>query len=187
MCKKSARVPADLKGMKIVASGHLARALKSQGTSPLSIRVPDWYSSLDRGLAEGIFLHYMGVHETKIYELLPYHTDFSGGWSLHTEEMIMSLDTWNKFPPDIQKVFDDLSPWTTERLWEAIEEANTKGINAMKEVGHTFMKTTPEEEKLWYELCAAIHKEWIEAQEAKGLPARAVYEEALRLANQHKQ
>lgn len=184
--KKLVRTPADLKGMKVMAQGHLARVVKLIGASPLAIGVPDWYSSLDRGLIEGIFLHYYGVYETKIYELLPYHTDIGSGFALHPEELIMSWDTWNKLPPDVQKVFDDLSPWATERIWELINASIARGIDAMKKAGHTFVKTTPEEEQEWYEVSLPVHNEWIEELEGKGLPARAVYEEALRLGEKYK-
>jgi len=186
MRKKEVRIPEDLKGTKIIAGGHLARVLKSIGASPVNISVPDWYSSLDRGLVEGTFLHYYGVYETKIYELLPYHTDIGHGYALHTEEIIMNLDSWNKLPTDIQKVFDDLSPWVTEQVWDTIDDVIAEGRKVMKNAGHTFIKCTPEEVELWRKVSLPIHEEWIKEQEDKGLPARAIYEEALRLSNEYK-
>ena len=179
--KKPARVPADLKGMKIIASGHEARVLKSIGASPLSISVPEWYSSLDRGLAEAQLIHYYGLYETKIYEHLPYHTNIGDGYAMLMEELLMSWDNWNKLPPDVQEIFDDLSPWLTRRVRELIDESIAKGIAVMKKEGQTFIVATPEEEKLWYEAALPLHKEWIDQLDAKGLPAKAIYEDALRL------
>lgn len=182
---KQVRLPEDVKGMKIIAQGYVARVLKSMGASPLAVGVPEWYSALDRGLAQGILLHYYGVYETKIYEHLPYHTNIGNGFALLSEELIMSWKTWNKLPPDVQKVFDDLSPWLTQRVWEKIDESTKRGVAVMKQAGQHFYTCTPEEVQQWYNAALPFHKELIRQLTAKGLPAQAIYDDALRLSKQY--
>jgi len=184
---KQVLLPEDVKGMKIIAQGHVARVLKSMGASPLAVHVPEWYSSLDRKLAQGILLHYYGVYETKIYEHLPYHTTIGNGFALLSEELIMSWDTWNKLPPDVQKIFDNLNPWLTQRMWEKIDESNDKGIDVMKKAGQEFYICNPQEIQKWYEAALPFHKELLKQLTAKGLPADKVYEDALNLANKYRQ
>lgn len=184
--KKQVRVPEDSKGLKIIAGGHLATIMKSAGASPLAISVPEWYASLERGLAQGQIVHYHGLYETKIYKLLPYHTELGYGVAMNTEEFIMSWETWNKLPADIQKIFDELSPWLTDRVAELILEVDRKALAEMKEGKHTIIKASPQEEKLWYEIARPLHKEWVEKFQAAGLPAKAVYEEVLSVGKKYR-
>lgn len=185
--KKTVRTPDDVKGLKITCSGHLARIMKSAGASPLSISPPEWYTALDRGLSEGHVMHYFGAYETKIYQLLPNHTEIGYGVNLDLQQIIMSWDVWNSLPPEVQKIFDDLAPWFSKIVAEYQNKSTNKGIAAMKEKGHTFIKVTPEEEQLWYKVALSLHEEWINKHEAEGLPARAVYEEALSLRDKLQQ
>lgn len=180
--KKPVRVPDDAKGIKIIAGGHLATIMKSAGASPIAISVPEWYASLERGLAQGQIIHYHGLYETKIYKLLPYHTELGYGVAMNTEEFIMSWETWNKLPPDIQKIFDDLSPWLTDRVAELILEVDREALAEMRQGKHTFIKGSPQDEKLWQEIASPLHKEWVDKFQAAGLPAKAVYEEILSVA-----
>jgi len=177
--KKQVRVPEDAKGLKIIAGGHLATIMRSAGASPLAISVPEWYASIERGLAQGQVIHYHGLYETKIYKLLPNHTELGHGVAMNTEEFIMSWETWNSLPADIQKVFDDLSPWLTDRVAELILKVDEEAMNAMKKEKHTLIKASPQEEKLWCEIAYPLHKELVEKFQAAGLPAKAVYDEIL--------
>lgn len=186
MVKKSVRVPSEVKGMKITCQGHLATIMKSVGASPLAVPVPEWYTALDRGMAEGQIMHYHGAYETKIYEHLKYHTDIGEGIALNLEEFVMSWDTWKSLPPDIQKLFDDLSPWLTNRVAELINGVTAEGKEVMKKAGHTFIKLTPDEEKLWMNAALPLHNQVLEKMQEKGVPAKAVYEEAKRVAQKYR-
>jgi len=184
--KKPVRRPSDVKGMKITCQGHLATIMKSVGASPLAVPVPEWYTALDRGMSEGQIMHYHGVYETKIYELLKYHTEIGEGIALNLEQFIMNWDTWKSLPPDIQKLFDDLAPWLSDRVAELIQGVVTEGKEVMKKAGHTFIKLTLEEERLWMDAALPLHREVLEKMEKRGLPAKAVYEEAKRVSQKYR-
>jgi TRAP-type C4-dicarboxylate transport system substrate-binding protein len=66
---------------------------------------------------------------------------------------------------------------------------NTGYINMVKgmakEMGHQIYQPTAEEMKLWRQAVQPVHEKWIADTEAKGLPARAVYEEAKRLIKEY--
>ena len=141
--------------------------------------------SLDRGLADGITSHYPVLHGFGILKLLPYHTMFGAGAVMSLDMMIMNLKTWNKLPPDIQKIFEDLSPWFAQ---EAIKmDLGYEGmvIGQAKEMGHKFIYPTPNEMQQWIDAVQPVHEKWIKETEEKGLPARAVYEEAKRLVKEY--
>ncbi|UCD29019.1 MAG: TRAP transporter substrate-binding protein DctP, partial [Planctomycetota bacterium] len=179
---KVVKKPEDLKGMRIMCSSDYAKVFPSVGASNVRLGPPDWYSSLDRGLVQGHIVHYPAMYLFKTWELFKTHTEFGPGGSEQSAIMVLfSLKTWNSLPPDIQKIIRDVSAWweedfTATRAAE-IEKARALCVAA----GHTITALTPEEIQVWIDWAKPIHEHWIETTEAKGLPARAVLEEAKRL------
>jgi len=181
-CKVGVHLPSEIKGMKLFV-GDMQDVMNSIGVASVMIPVPDWYMSLERGLLEGMWQNWQAVYETKCYEFTKYHTAFPSGLSLGLSEVIMNLDSWNKLTPDEQAIFDELSPWATERIRQMAEiEAAERAINAMKEAKQTFIELTPAEEKQWRDVADPVLEAYLDKWDAKGLPARAVYEEALKLS-----
>lgn len=184
--KKDVRVPADIKGMKLISvGGSMAKEMASMGAASMDVKVGDLYMSLDRGLAEGISCHVPILHAFGILKLLPYHTMFQGGTAMGPDMLLMNLKKWNSLQPDIQKIFEDLSPWLGQALIKADNGYEAMVMGKAREMGHTITEPTPEEMKLWREAVQPIHEKWIADTESKGLPARAVYEEAKRLIEEY--
>jgi TRAP-type C4-dicarboxylate transport system substrate-binding protein len=180
--KKDVRIPADIKGMKLISvGGSMAKEMAFMGAAPMDVKVGDLYMSLDRGLAEGISCHVPILHAFGILKLLPHHTMFPGGAAMGPDMILMNHKKWNSLPPDIQKVFEDLSPWLGQTLIKADNGYEAMVMGKAREMGHTITTPTPDEMKLWKEAVQPVHEKWIADTEAKGLPARAVYEEAKRL------
>lgn len=180
--KKVVKVPADLKGMKVIAiGGTMAEEMAIMGAAPLDIKVTDLFMSLERGLAEGVSIHFPVVHAFGILKLVPNHTIFPGGTIMSVDMLLFNQKSWDKLPADVQKVFLELEPWYRN----SVMGMNTGYINMVKgeaqKMGHTFYEPTAEEMKLWKEAVQPAHDKWIADTEAKGLPARAVYGEAKRL------
>jgi TRAP-type C4-dicarboxylate transport system substrate-binding protein len=185
--KKQIRVPGDLKGVKLIASGTIAEVMYTMGASAIFVALPDWYKSLERSLVEGIWMPPDAIYEMKAYKLLPYHTIFPSGVTMTAARIIMNLDRWNKLPPDIKKVFEDLKPWLFETRCQIADEAANRAVTAMEEEGgHTFITLTPDEEKVWKEVARQVHNEYLDKLESKGIPAKKVYEEIQRLAEQYR-
>jgi len=181
--KSPVKVPSDLKGKKMIASGMIADIVNGVGGSAVSLNIPDWYTSLDRGLVEGMFMDIGAIYEVKVYTLMPYHTDFPNGMSLNIGQTIMNLDTWNKLPPNVQKAIDEASAKITARIAQTTVDVNAQYIAEIKkEGGHTFIMLTQEEADQWYQAAVSEHQKYLEKAEAKGLPAKELYEAALKMA-----
>jgi TRAP-type C4-dicarboxylate transport system substrate-binding protein len=184
--KKKVRVPEDLKGMKVISvGGAMAQEMVSMGAATMDVKVGDLYMSLERGLAEGIACHVPILHAFGILKLLPYHIMFKGGAAMGPDMVLMNLKTWNSLPPDIQKIFEELSGWLGETLIKADNGYEGMVIGKAKEMGHTLMTPTPEELEKWKAAVQPTHEKWIADTEAKGLPAKAVYNEAKRLIKEY--
>lgn len=179
---KVVKVPADIKGMKIISiGGTMAEEMAAMGAAPLDIKVTDLYMSLERGLASGVSIHFPVVHGFGILKLVPYHTVFPGGTILSVDMLMFNQKSWDKLPADVQKVFLEMEPWYRQEVLKM----NNGYINAImgmaKGMDHTFYTPTADEMKLWRQATQPLHDKWIKETEAKGLPAKAVYDEAKRL------
>ncbi len=52
--KKPVHKLEDLKGMKIRATGNVARIVEALGATPVAMPMPDTYDALSRGVVEGV-------------------------------------------------------------------------------------------------------------------------------------
>lgn len=78
-----------------------------------------------------------------------------------------------------------LSPWATEAVCNANKEETLGVKKQLAGLGQTFYEPTQEELKLWKALFPVAVEKWITEQEAKGRPAKALFQEALRLVDKY--
>jgi TRAP-type C4-dicarboxylate transport system substrate-binding protein len=181
--KKTVRVPADMKGLKIEAAGPLAPAMKFFGATPMVTSPSEWYMALDRGLEDGICHNYTPIWSLKVHTLLRNHTDVDFG--LVGQAIIMNVDKWNSLPVDVRNTIDGLRPWIEKKSVDISMDQAVEVRKICQGLGHTIIVPTPEEMKLWMEAAKPMHDAWIADAEAKGLPGRAVFEETKRLIQKY--
>lgn len=180
---KKIRLPSDMKGMKIIATGDSTIAMKAAGASPISLGSPDWYMSLERKLADGLYGPYTVVDSRGCIPLLPYHLHVMLGRGLFG--VLMNLEKWNALPPDIQKIMDECDAWLQDEWIKLNKRLLQKTLNKCNELGQTVYKPTPEELTSWRTLGVKITEAWIKKMDAMGKPGKAVYEEAKRLTKEY--
>lgn len=185
---KVIRTPADLRGMKMHgAEVILVQVLGLAGASAVQLDIGDMDIGLNRGLLDGVMNNWPAVLVFKGLPLLPYHTIFgTGGINMTPMLCIMNLKKFNSLPRDVQKILEE-----SGQVWRDVHAKFDVGciqtaLGFAKENGHTFTELTDKEIKVWYDLVKKpIHDKWIKDTEAKGLPGKAVYKYALKLAKKY--
>lgn len=172
--KKLVRTPEDLKGMKIIAFGPRANYIKAAGGSPVTIPVGEWYTSLERGLVEGLFFLTNAVPLFRLEGLLKNHTILNSSTGVNF--WLVNKKKWNSLPPDLQKIIREELEWRAIACMSMDEENEKKYLESFKEQGHTIYVPTKVELGKWSEKAQIVHQEWIESVEKMGLPGRKVYE-----------
>ena len=105
--KKPIKSWADLKKLKVRASGTIAKTLQKMGIPTVFIPFSEIYVALSRGTIDA---EISGSHTesflAKTFEVAKYQTvpEISGAQNC---EIIMNQDRWNEMPQDLQKVVDD--------------------------------------------------------------------------------
>lgn len=161
---------ADLKGTKVRAVGYQSIVVDSWGMVPVSLSPPEWYESLQRGVVDGIFgatpgvLGIYGVHEVTKY----YIDTGAGGTTLLAA--IMNLDSWNKLPPEFQKIFEEEAARVmSEEYPDIVEEVLLESVIKGAEAG-VELYALPDAVKA--ELAALakgkVHDKWVSDMVEKG-------------------
>lgn len=180
MVKKAVKYPGHLKGMKIITMGALAEFVDSVGAAPLDIIPADYYTSLNAGLADGIFNHFPVVSVFGCLPLFNYHTIFGdGGVSMLPFGVVMNPDSWSKLTPDVQKIIKDTAYeiWYVKGFEIEYSEINKYTSQATEE-GHQMTFLTLDEIKQWQDAAQPLQDEWIFELEAEGYPARDIFNDS---------
>jgi len=72
-----------------------------------------------------------------------------------------------------------------ETLCRAVSGEMEKGIKIVKERNQEIIDVSPEERARWVAACKPAYDKWVKAMEAKGLPGRAVLNDALMLVEKY--
>jgi len=180
------RVPirslAELKGKVIGCQNpKIAEALERLGASVSVIKLSEAYTSLERGVIDGVACAWGSVNVFRFYEVTKYHTLI--GISPATSHWFFSLKTWNKFTPDEQERLELLAPWFQHRILTG----NVKGSmdarfnKCTPEKGHELINWSYEDMNKMKELFRPIWNKWAEEMEAKGYPGKDILKDAEKL------
>jgi TRAP-type C4-dicarboxylate transport system substrate-binding protein len=177
MKKKPVRSLEDLKGLKIAVSGDVGvKVAKALGFAPVTMPTADIYVAQDKGVIDGHIRPSELLISRSFHEVTKYAIDVDLGHDLFF--IAMNQNTFNKLPPDAQKVFDKLSgDWAvdfTGKEWDKFESDAEKQAKAK---GIEYISLTPQEMARWRKLLAPIQEEYAADLEAKKLPGKKILAE----------
>lgn len=93
--KKPMKSLADLKGMKIRATGKVAGAfLKMHGAVPVGMAVTKVTEAIDRGVLDGLMQSWVGLVTFRTHNVVKYHYEAPVG--ALTFSMVINKNAWNK-------------------------------------------------------------------------------------------
>jgi len=161
----------DLKGKKIRSLGLQAELLKAIGGVPTGIVAPEVFDALDRGTLDGVaappsFITAFGFQNAaKYYSTLGLGP--GGAWP-----MAMNLDTWNKLPPDIQKIITEVAQVHVDafvRIYQA--EGDGTSLEKMKAVGVKVIEVPPSDLAKIKEVAKGqVWEKWASERNKEGRP-----------------
>jgi TRAP-type C4-dicarboxylate transport system substrate-binding protein len=93
----------------------------------------------------------------------------------------MNKKTWNRLPPDVQEVIDELSGeyLSVDIQGKAADKALMGALKKLESVGHTVYRLSPRELAEWEKASISAYDEWLADMEKKGLPGKKVLDAAL--------
>ncbi len=170
MSIKPVRKIDDLKGMTLRASGGATAILGTWGANYVGMPMSETPEAIQRGVVDGLFSSVEVMKDFEYAALCKYVT--MTNTVIYPFAVVMNKKSWDKLPPDVQKVIDDLrmeqALWTAEYMENHIKEA----INWSKEKHRIeVIELTNEEKARFNVLLEAQVDKWVIDESAKGLPA----------------
>ncbi len=166
----------DFKGKKIRATGLAAKIVTAFGGAPVGTTMPETYDALRTGVAEGAMSPVEALKGWKWGEVvssttLNYASAYSTGMFV-----IMNKAKWNALPPEVQKVFTEVSLEWIPKQGNTWDEIDTEGLEFVKAKNSKIITLSPEEDSKWAEKVKPLLDEYVATAKSKGLPG----EEALK-------
>ena len=190
--KKQIKTLEDFKGLRTFAMGKYdVERTKALGAVGVDISIQDVYISLERGGLDYVAKNWEAYMAFKWFEVTKYRTEVPRGLTSGCLVSIMNWDSWNKLPPDVQAIFEELNGrFMAEFAAKAMDGADIaiRGVvlGMDKGKGNPPLYEVPQEEfQRWVEATQPVYDLWIKEKEAEGLPARAIVEEVRQLGDKY--
>ena len=175
--KKPVRTLQDIKGQKIRVTGWgTTNFIKSLGGNPIGMSPPEMYDGISKGVIDGMVFDWQGIQSSRLYEVLSYAT--------YTplvqvpQFLALNLDRWKSFPPDIQKVFEEMGgKFGAQMLGGAFDEADPVGEENFKKLGKEVIKLSADEQARWQAAAKPIWTGWVDQVKSKGLDGQAALDQ----------
>ena len=169
--KKPVRTMADVKGMKIRATGFSAKVAKALGGVPVAMGQGGAYEALQKGVVEGTLSPIEVLKGWKQAEVIKYTTEcFSVGYTTGFY-VVMNKKKWQPLPKGVQKVMTTVSKEWIAKHGAAWDESDAEGKKYALSLGNEIIPLSPDESEKWRAAVRPVIDEFIRAAEKKEMPA----------------
>lgn len=172
--KKPVRTLADLKGLKVRATGLSAKIVESLGGTPVAMSQPETYEALQKGVVEATLCPIETLKGWKQGEVIEYITDSSSIGYTTAMFVTMNKEKWNQLPKDLQEIINAVNrEWVTKH-GEAWDQADKEGRDFVAQLKKQTIPLSPAEQQKWKTAVQGILDDFIKRAKEKNLPGEAL-------------
>jgi TRAP-type C4-dicarboxylate transport system substrate-binding protein len=168
--KKPVEKLEDLKGMKIRSTGFTAKIVQTLGSAPVGMPMTESYDALSKGVADGIVCPYEAMKGWKLGEVVKYHTEDYGTSYTSGFFVAMNKQKWNSLPPDVQKVFDEVSKEWIGKTGKAWDDIDKEGKQVVMARGNKIIVLSAQEQARWVQVLKPLFDEYVKVAKEKNVP-----------------
>jgi TRAP-type C4-dicarboxylate transport system substrate-binding protein len=172
--KKPVKALADLKGLKVRATGLSAKIVESLGGTPVAMSQPETYEALSKGVVEATLCPIETLKGWKQGEAIEYVIDASAIGYTTAMFVVMNKDKWAKLPADVQKAFTDVSQEWIAKHGEAWDQADAAGREFVTQLKRQFIHLPEAEQQQWKTAVKPVLDGFVASAKAKNLPGEAL-------------
>jgi TRAP-type C4-dicarboxylate transport system substrate-binding protein len=160
----------DLKNRRINAPGTSANWLRGTGAVPVDGALTTYYTNIQTGVTEGALSFASGILPTRVFEVAKFITEVDMG-SMYVGGLGMNKRTFDRLPPEVQKIMTDVGRMVSQRHADDITARNAAAMKEMQEKGAVVSKLADAERDKWIKGLPNIAKTWVDASgpAAKGV------------------
>jgi TRAP-type C4-dicarboxylate transport system substrate-binding protein len=165
--------------------------IEALGGRPMHIGWFEMAPLLETGGLDAVVLGVLPAHIFKLADGAAPYCTLAGktAITMHPMRMYMKWDTWNRLPPDIRKIIDEIGPAGFD-CWYAVQSGRDadkhlgEALEYIKQKGE-LIEVAPKELKRWRQLIDPHRDAAVSEVEAKGLPARQFFNRMIELVKKY--
>jgi TRAP-type C4-dicarboxylate transport system substrate-binding protein len=165
----------DLKGRKLGAAGSISLWASGIGIVPVQGNFATHFNNIKTGVYDGLIAFTTGIYPIKLHHVAPYATKVNLG-SMLIGAITINKELFDSMPPEMQKILKDVGAEYGRKVSATVMNLASIFEKKMAEEGAIFSQLPASERKKWAMTMPNIAKDWVERNEARGLPARKVLE-----------
>lgn len=156
--------------MKIRAQGSVVPIVQALGGAPVGAPMPETYDALRTGVVDGSMAPFEALEGWKWGEIVKSSTECYG--SAYTAGMfvVMNKAKWDALPPDIQKIFNEVSVEWIEKQGKVWDEIDKSGKEFTLKKGNKIIPLSKEENARWAAAVKPLLDQYVKDVNSKGLP-----------------
>jgi TRAP-type C4-dicarboxylate transport system substrate-binding protein len=162
----------DMSGLVLRASGAATSVIKAWGATPRAMPMGEAFEALSKGVVEGQFAVPETLKGWKHGDVVKYVTIPPVSTS-SCQFVVMNKNKWNSLPPDIQKVFTEVSaafPDYHGHVWNYYDKAGLEYFQSLP--GRELIVIPQDQRPAWQEAVEPVIEAYIKDKTAMGLPAK---------------
>ena len=175
------RTIADFKGARTRSLPMIDRIITAFGAVPLHVGWFEMRPMLEKGELDAAGLGVLPGHQFRLADGAAPYCTLAGDLSItmHPMRIYMKWDSWNRLPPDVQKIIEGLGP-SGAGCWFAVQsgrDADSHLVEALDYIERhgKLIKVAGKELTRWQELVKPHREAAVNAVEAKGLPGKKFF------------
>jgi TRAP-type C4-dicarboxylate transport system substrate-binding protein len=146
------------------------------GATPVGMPKADEYDSMQRGVVDGTVGAPASLKGWRIAEVAKYSTWVPKAGYANAQFVVMNKKKWDSMPPDIQKIFTEVSQEWVEKTGEGWNGVDVEAVEYAKKMGHQFIFVDENEQARWEKALKPLEADYLKNTESKGLPGKAALE-----------
>jgi len=153
--KMPIRTLEDFKGKRIRGYGELmTESIKLLGAAPTFLGGGEVYMALQRGTIDGAISGPSSFWERKYYDVTKFVS--ISNFTFYTYGVVMNMNKWNEFPPDIQNIILSCAKEVQEWSRKEAELEDKKSLELLKEKGMEIYYLPEKEKQRWIKACEPL-------------------------------
>ncbi len=172
--KKPVKTLADMKGLKIRATGNSGKLVNALGGSAVAQSMSDAYQAIQKGVVDGGMYPVETNKGWKMAEVVDYQTQtFAVAYST-TFFVVMNKDKWASIPAAAQKTIMKINEEFVAKHGQAWDDSDKLGQEAFEAKGGKVIALSDTEAAKFVAAAAPMMDGYIKSANEKGLDGKAI-------------
>jgi len=164
----------DLKGLTIRAPGRVGDTVTALGASPAPMPIMEVYDGLSKGVIQGVNTPFETLKTFRFGEVAKYVTSSWEVGNMYTFYVAMNRRSYEKIPPDLKGIFDELCGEYKERFALMWNEIDFDGMEFAVQKGVEIIDLPPEEIARWKKQTEPVVEKYVKDMTGQGYSEQEV-------------